>query len=174
MDALPYDDLFEDCQEQSHGIRVPTIIQCKLNQCIQRLQILKLLFSIYKRIDKTIDTSEIQKEISSRVREELDYSLEQKHMELFSFIFDKNKKIHIPYVLNKISTKRLHSMNYLEGKKLLEFKKESEDSRKELAKNMFHAWYYPFYKYGVIHGDPHLGNYSANNKYEINLLCSKH
>ena len=27
----------------------------------------------------------------------------------------------------------------------------------------------PFYKYGVIHGDPHLGNYSANNKYEINL-----
>ena len=131
---------------------------------------LKLLFSIYKRIDKTIDTTEIQKEISSRVREELDYSLEQKHMKLFSFIFDKNKKIHIPYVLNKISTKRLLSMNYLEGKKLLEFKKESEDSRKELAKNMFYAWYYPFYKYGAIHGDPHLGNYSANNKFEINLL----
>ena len=53
---------------------------------------LKLLFSIYKKIDPTIDTSEIQKEISSRVREELDYSLEQKHMELFSFIFEKNKK----------------------------------------------------------------------------------
>ena len=61
-------------------------------------------------------------------------------------------------------------MNYLEGKKLLEFKKESKDNRKELAKNMFNAWYYPFYKYGVIHGDPHLGNYSANNKFEINLL----
>ena len=134
------------------------------------IQQLKLLFSLYKKIDSTIDTSEIQKEISSRVREELDYSLEQKHMELFSFIFDKNKKIHIPYVLNKISTKRLLSMNYLEGKKLLEFKKESEDSRKELAKNMFYAWYYPFYKYGAIHGDPHLGNYSANNKFEINLL----
>ena len=85
-----------------------------------------MLFSIYKKIDPTIDTSEIQKEISSRVREELDYSLEQKHMELFSFIFEKNKKIHIPYVLNEISTKRLLSMNYLEGKKLLEFKKESK------------------------------------------------
>ena len=35
---------------------------------------------------------------------------------------------------------------------------------------MFIAWYYPFYRYGVIHGDPHLGNYSANNNYEINLL----
>ena len=131
---------------------------------------LKLLFSIYKKIDPTIDTSEIQKEISSRVREELDYSLEQKHMELFNFIFEKNKKIHIPYVFNEISTKRLLSMNFLEGKKLLEFKKESKNNRKELAKNMFIAWYYPFYRYGVIHGDPHLGNYSANNNYEINLL----
>ena len=28
-----------------------------------------------------------KKEISSRVREELDYFLEQKHMELFNFIF---------------------------------------------------------------------------------------
>ena len=35
---------------------------------------------------------------------------------------------------------------------------------------MFYAWYYPFYKYGAIHGDPHLGNYSAHNKFEINLL----
>ena len=51
---------------------------------------LKLLFSIYKKIDKTIDTSEIQKEISSRVREELDYSLEEKHMKLFSLVFQKN------------------------------------------------------------------------------------
>jgi predicted unusual protein kinase regulating ubiquinone biosynthesis (AarF/ABC1/UbiB family) len=35
---------------------------------------------------------------------------------------------------------------------------------------MFKAWYLPFYKYGIIHGDPHLGNYSANNNFKINLL----
>ena len=35
---------------------------------------------------------------------------------------------------------------------------------------MFQAWYYPFYKFGIIHGDPHLGNYSANNDLKINLL----
>ena len=27
--------------------------------------------------------------------------------------------------------------------------------------NMFRAWYVPFYGYGVIHGDPHLGNYTV-------------
>jgi predicted unusual protein kinase regulating ubiquinone biosynthesis (AarF/ABC1/UbiB family) len=35
---------------------------------------------------------------------------------------------------------------------------------------MFKTWYLPFYKYGVIHGDPHLGNYSVNNDFRINLL----
>ena len=54
---------------------------------------LKLLFAIYKRIDKTIDTSEIQKEISSRVREELDYVREQKHMMLFREIFSTNNVV---------------------------------------------------------------------------------
>ena len=35
---------------------------------------------------------------------------------------------------------------------------------------MFKAWYIPFYYYGVIHGDPHLGNYSINKKLDINLM----
>jgi len=140
-----------------------SIVEADINQ-------LKLLFSIYKKIDKTIDTSEIQKEISSRVREELDYLLEQKHIKLFKYIFKEKKNILVPNVFQEISTERLLCMSFLDGKKLLEFKNKSKVERKELAINMFHAWYYPFYKYGVIHGDPHLGNYSANNKLQINLL----
>ena len=35
---------------------------------------------------------------------------------------------------------------------------------------MFFAWYYPFYRFGMIHGDPHLGNYSADKNCKINLL----
>tara|TARA_Y100001954_G_C15531454_1_gene464345 strand:- start:45 stop:704 length:660 start_codon:yes stop_codon:yes gene_type:complete len=61
-------------------------------------------------------------------------------------------------------------MNFLEGKKLLKFKNDSSSRREKLALNMFYAWYHPFYKYGIIHGDPHLGNYSANDDLQINLL----
>ena len=131
---------------------------------------LKLLFSIYKKIDKTIDTSEIQEEISSRVREELDYTLEKKHIELFQEIFASSEEILVPKVFEKFSTERLLTMNFLEGKKLLEYKNRSKEDRKKLAINMFNAWYFPFYKYGIIHGDPHLGNYSANENLQINLL----
>ena len=35
---------------------------------------------------------------------------------------------------------------------------------------MFRAWYVPLYYYGVIHGDPHLGNYTVRPDLGINLL----
>ena len=35
---------------------------------------------------------------------------------------------------------------------------------------LFRAWYVPFYEYGVIHGDPHLGNYAARPDHAVNLL----
>ena len=140
-----------------------SIVEADINQ-------LKLLFSLYQRIDPTIDTTEIQKEISSRVREELDYEREKLNLNLFHSVFSKIENVIIPKVYDDISTKRLLCMNFLEGKKLLEFKNDSSSRREKLALNMFYAWYHPFYKYGIIHGDPHLGNYSANNDLQINLL----
>ncbi len=35
---------------------------------------------------------------------------------------------------------------------------------------MFRIWYVPFYYYGVIHGDPHLGNYTVASDGTVNLL----
>ncbi len=140
-----------------------SIVEADINQ-------LSLIFSLYKKIDRTIDTSEIQKEISSRVREELDYEREKKNIGIFNFMFSNLENVLVPRVYDTISTKRLLSMNFLEGKKLLEFKNNSHSDRKTIALNMFKAWYYPFYKFGIIHGDPHLGNYSANKQLNINLL----
>src|SRR4029078_10847358 len=42
----------------------------------------------------------------------------------------------------------------------------------ELALRMFRIWYVPFYYYGVIHGDPHLGNYTVAPDHTVNLLDS--
>ena len=140
-----------------------SIVEADINQ-------LKLIFSVYKKFDSTINTSEIEKEITSRVREELDYHLEQKHMLIFSEIFKKIHSVNVPKVIDTVSTERLLTMNFLNGDKLLNFTKHRAPDRKKLAINMFKAWYLPFYKYGIIHGDPHLGNYSADQNLNINLL----
>jgi predicted unusual protein kinase regulating ubiquinone biosynthesis (AarF/ABC1/UbiB family) len=55
-------------------------------------------------------------------------------------------------------------MTWLEGQarswKRLEEAPPLEE-RNAYARALFHAWYVPFYRYGVIHGDPHLGNYQV-------------
>lgn len=141
-----------------------SIVEADINQ-------LKLIFSIYKKIDPTIDTSNILKEISDRVREELDYDRERKNLKLYSNLLKYIEKVYVPTVNKELSTKRLISMEWLKGKPLLSYKSKSHSIRKEIALNMFNAWYFPFYKAGIIHGDPHLGNYSVKSEDNgINLL----
>jgi predicted unusual protein kinase regulating ubiquinone biosynthesis (AarF/ABC1/UbiB family) len=44
------------------------------------------------------------------------------------------------------------------------------EERNKLAEALFRAWYVPLYRYGVIHGDPHLGNYQVRPDGTVNLL----
>ena len=61
-------------------------------------------------------------------------------------------------------------MSWLDGKPLLDWVDTDLETRNLVAENMFRAWYVPFYYYGTIHGDPHLGNYSVRDDGSINLM----
>ena len=130
---------------------------------------LKMIFSIYQSYNKAIKTDEVYTEITDRLTEELDYEREKKLMKVFNKIFSKNSFIHVPKTIDKLSTKRLLTMSWLEGKSILTYKDAKKETRNSLAKNMYFAWYKPFFDYGVIHGDPHLGNYSVQEDLSINL-----
>ena len=131
---------------------------------------LGMIFSIYRRIDSAIDTREIYAEIRERLREELDYAREAAHMRLYSAIFAKDKRIAVPEVIEELSTARLLTMSWLHGAPLLSFRERELEERNSIAEAMFAAWWYPFSHYGVIHGDPHLGNYTVRKDLGINLL----
>jgi predicted unusual protein kinase regulating ubiquinone biosynthesis (AarF/ABC1/UbiB family) len=133
---------------------------------------LKLIFSIYERYDRSISTREIHPEIAARLREELDYEREAKHMALYRLMLKDEANVQVPAVEPKLSTKRLLTMNWLSGEPLLSFivTHPELEVRNQVALNMFRAWYVPFYYYGVIHGDPHLGNYTVRPDASINLL----
>lgn len=154
---------------QVHKAKTPSkaTVACKLQYPDMQsaveadLQQLGMIFALYKRMDPVIDTTEIAKEISARLREELDYEREAKHMALYQNILKPIAGIKIPQVYDELSTSRLITMSWLEGKRLLDFKERPLDERNLLARLLYQAWWYPFGKYGVIHGDPHLGNYSA-------------
>jgi len=136
------------------------------------LKQLSLIFAIYERYDKAIVTGEIHAEIAARLREELDYELEGRHMALYHRMLAKEDQVHVPEGVEALSTRRLLIMTWLEGTPLLPFVKAHGDKamRNRIAHNMFRAWYVPFYYYGVIHGDPHLGNYTMRPDGSVNLL----
>jgi predicted unusual protein kinase regulating ubiquinone biosynthesis (AarF/ABC1/UbiB family) len=127
------------------------------------LRQLGVLFAIRRRFDPAIETSEILKEIGARMREELDYRREAKHVALYRAMLEREDSIRVPRVWPDLSTGRLLTLNWLEGRRLLDHKDDTLAARNRLARAMFTAWWFPFSRFGVIHGDPHLGNYSAFN-----------
>ena len=129
-------------------------VEADLNQ-------LKIVFAVHRRMNPAVDTSEVSREIAARLREELDYLLEAAHMCLYGRIFQADTLIRVPQVRQELSTQRLLTMDWLQGKPLLEYKQHGLDERNQIARAMFRAWWYPFSHFGIIHGDPHLGNYTV-------------
>jgi predicted unusual protein kinase regulating ubiquinone biosynthesis (AarF/ABC1/UbiB family) len=125
------------------------------------LKQLEILFAIHRRMDPVIDTTEIYKEIGARVREELDYRREAKHAALYRAVLEGIESVRVPQVWPDLSTGRLLTLDWLDGNKLLEHKDAALDVRNRIATAMFTAWWFPFSRFGVIHGDPHLGNYTV-------------
>ena len=93
-------------------------------------------------------------------------------MRLYEAMLGGEDMVHVPSPVPELSTKRLLTMTWLEGRPLMKRLEEDppQDERNRLAESLFRAWYVPFYRYGVIHGDPHLGNYQVRADGSVNLL----
>ncbi len=131
---------------------------------------LEMVFAIQRRIDGVIDTRQMSKEIGARLREELDYDMEARHIALYQHMLSDDETIRVPDVVADLSTKRLLTMSWLDGQPLLDFREAPLEDRNAIAAAMFRAWWHPFSHFGVIHGDPHLGNYTVREDHGINLL----
>ena len=134
------------------------------------LRQLKLAMGLYERYDRAVTTAEIHAEIADRLREELDYEREAAHMRLYGAILKGEPGVAVPRPVPELSTRRLLTMTWLDGAPILDTAKAPTARRNEVALRMFRIWYVPFYHYGVIHGDPHLGNYTVAPNDTVNLL----
>jgi predicted unusual protein kinase regulating ubiquinone biosynthesis (AarF/ABC1/UbiB family) len=122
---------------------------------------LGMILSLQRRMSPEIDTSEIAKEMTERLREELDYRREAKHAALYGRMLAEEPLVRVPGIDNDLSTMRLLTMGWLDGRRILEFVDAPLEDRNRIGTAMFRAWWNPFARFGVIHGDPHLGNYTV-------------
>ena len=141
---------------------MPSVIEADLAQ-------LQWLLKMYERQYKALDTQAVYAEIQSLLREELDYKREAQNIKLFSHIVQDHKNIVIPQVLEDLSTDRLLTMTWHPGRPLMEMRDQPQEMRNDIAQTLFLAWYEPLYAYGVMHGDPHLGNYAVDFDHKLIL-----
>jgi predicted unusual protein kinase regulating ubiquinone biosynthesis (AarF/ABC1/UbiB family) len=76
---------------------------------------LRAVFALYRRLDKSIDPSEIAEEVSERLREELDYVREARNMAIYGRFFAGRDDILVPEPDALLSTRRLLTMSWIEG-----------------------------------------------------------
>jgi predicted unusual protein kinase regulating ubiquinone biosynthesis (AarF/ABC1/UbiB family) len=144
---------------------MPSTVEADLRQ-------LKIAMAIYHRMDNAIQNDEIYKELSERLREELDYLREAAQMRLYHAMLEDVADVHVPVAIPELTTPRLLTMSWLDGGPLQRWIDSDPplEARNRVAEALFRAWYVPFYRYGVIHGDPHMGNYQVRPDGAVNLL----
>jgi predicted unusual protein kinase regulating ubiquinone biosynthesis (AarF/ABC1/UbiB family) len=132
---------------------------------------MRAAMALGRQLFGSVDTREIAEEITDRIREELDYGREARAMALYRGFFQGRDDIAVPEPIFSLSTGRLLTMEWLDGRGLLAFKDADLETRNRIARVLFEAWWTPLIKLGVIHGDPHLGNYTfAGEADRLNLL----
>ena len=136
------------------------------------LRQLRIAMSLYHRIDNAIQQDDVYTELAERLREELDYTREAAHLRLYRLMLAGRPEISVPEPIDPLCSARLLTMSWLDGVSLAAYldTDPSQESRNQTARALFTAWYLPLYHYGVIHGDPHLGNFQVRPDNGLNLL----
>ena len=123
---------------------------------------LDLLFSLHRRASAAIDTREMAREIRERVREELDYAARGQDRTALS------RHARRPAVRARAAGRgaacRRGDCSRCNGSTASRWslsRRAPQEARDAIAVGLFDAWWRPFLRYGVIHGDPHLGNYTV-------------
>jgi predicted unusual protein kinase regulating ubiquinone biosynthesis (AarF/ABC1/UbiB family) len=131
---------------------------------------LDIALRVLQQYQQALTMGSVRAELEARLREELDYALEARHMALYRDMLKGEPRIAVPEPVPELSTRRLLTMTWLEGEPILMRRQRTGAEKSELAITMFRAWYVPFFEYGVLHGDPHLGNYTVRADGGLNLL----
>ncbi|MBF0864638.1 MAG: AarF/ABC1/UbiB kinase family protein [Gluconobacter potus] len=127
---------------------------------------------IYRQFETAIRQDEVYTELADRLREELDYRREASHLRLYRDMLANTPEVTVPAPVEALSTGRLLTMDWVSGRSMRTVLGENlpQEDRNAMATALFKAWYTPVYRYGVIHGDPHMGNFTVRDDYGLNLL----
>ena len=104
--------------------------------------------------------TKIVREFAATLEKELDYSLEAAYMERFAMQFKGDARIHVPKTYKNLMTKRVLTMEYIDGIKSsdLDGLEKNGLDRLKIARIGFDLIMQQIFVNGFFHADPHPGN----------------
>jgi predicted unusual protein kinase regulating ubiquinone biosynthesis (AarF/ABC1/UbiB family) len=129
-----------------------------------------LLFQMMNLLFPGMDPGPIVAELKERIAEELDYSLEAEHQRMFALAYAGHPYIHIPQVIDSLSTQRVLTTEFAEGVPFSEAIAWSDEERQLTAECLYRFAFGSIYQLHAFNGDPHPGNYVFRPGGQITFL----
>jgi predicted unusual protein kinase regulating ubiquinone biosynthesis (AarF/ABC1/UbiB family) len=119
-----------------------------------------------------IDTRTVYRELEERLREELDYVNEARNINEFRRLLADDPEVVIPHVIDKLSSRRVLTMSYLDGYWLSDILSPAvdEELRRWVARKYYRLVWRQILELGVLHTDPHPGNYLVTHHPHLAIL----
>ena len=141
----------------------------------QDLAVLKEFASFidhHTKYGKLYDFSKMVQEFENNLNDELDFRTEGENAEIFKENFLHDKGVRVPQISWIHTTKRVLSMEYIDGIKINDFNEMEKAGidRKIIARNLVESMFQQILRDGFFHGDPHPGNIMVLPNNEIVFL----
>jgi predicted unusual protein kinase regulating ubiquinone biosynthesis (AarF/ABC1/UbiB family) len=105
------------------------------------------------------DVDGLLAELRERITEELDYRAEARNQQLFARYYQGHPTIHVPEIVEELSTRRLVTSDLADGARFAELASWSQAERDLAAETIYRFVFRSLYEMHAFNGDPHPGNY---------------
>lgn len=129
-----------------------------------------LLGALLKQGFSGLDPDEMVAEIKERLVEELDYRLEAEHQRRFAEYYRGHPFIHVPEVLDHLSTHRVLTTELVNGHTWAELATWDQRERDLAGETIFRFVFRSLYGMHAFNGDPHPGNYLFHGDGRVTFL----
>ncbi len=129
-----------------------------------------LLFQVLGMLFPGLDPAPIVAELRERLVEELDYRIEADNQRLFVERYRDHPFIHVPEVLDDLSSARVLTSELVDGAPFAEVLTWSDEERQLAAECLYRFAFGGIYQLHAFNGDPHPGNYLFHRGGRITFL----
>lgn len=147
---------------------IPVVVKVQYpgvdKSCDSDLKQLKLtlkLGGLLKMPKESVDA--LFDEIKERLHEELDYEQEARYLRMFRDFHSEHEGVLVPKVINRLSSQRILTLEYIEGDHLNEIEANgayTPEVINALGHRLFSVLADQLFVFQRIHGDPHPGNFA--------------